>query len=140
LTSFYFISKITQLPVSLWTEKIMQTLCKCFQPRKTVEVVGHLLNSETRFIQIMSLIKLISEKELRTNALIIIREVIWGKTKLGKVKDLQFAVFLAILQVQLTDTEKLIVDEMVKKTENESLNVNEAALIEEVREYITELP
>jgi len=99
-----------------------------------------LLNSETRFIQIMSLIKLISEKELRTNALIIIREVIWGKTKLGKVKDLQFAVFLAILQVQLTDTEKLIVDEMVKKTENESLNVNEAALIEEVREYITELP
>lgn len=127
------------MPVSLWTEKIMQTLCKCFQPKKTVEVVGQLLNSETRFIQIMSLIKLISEKELRTNALIIIKEVIWGKTKLGKIKDLQFSVFLAILQVQLSENEKLIVDEMLKKTENDNLNENEVALIEEVREYVMEL-
>lgn len=138
MTSFYFLSKVSQLPVTLWTERIMQTLCKCFQPKKTVEIISNLFNSDTRFIHIMSLIKLISEKDSRSNALYIIKEVIWGKTKLSKVKDLQFSVFLAILQAQLSENDKLVVEEMLKKTESENLNDNELALIEEVRKYVKE--
>lgn len=86
----------------------------------------------------MSLIKLVNEKDSRSNALSVIKDVIWGKTKCSKVKDLQFSVFLAVLQAQLSENDRLVVEEMLKKTESENLNENELALVEEVRKYVKE--
>ena len=108
----------------------------CYSPKKVLEVILHLLNSETGHIHTMNLIKCLLNKESREHSLVIIKEVFWGKNKIDYCAKYQGIALTYILKIVFELDSTIVLEEILKIVE-ESKNPTELALVEEIRYKIT---
>ncbi|OMJ69799.1 hypothetical protein SteCoe_32384 [Stentor coeruleus] len=120
LTGFYFFSRIIQLSVPIWSEKLMKTLCKCYHPKKVYDIVVQLLNSDTGHIHFMILIKLLNEDTCKINTLILLKEILWSKNRIDKFKDYRPVVIIYVLQLAEDGSCQSLVEEIMQISNEEN--------------------